>query len=140
MTGRPPLMDGVSGHAGLFATCTDLERFCRLWLNNGTLDGQRLLSPAIVRTATRNQTGLPWSRGYGWVLQPNPLWPAAELCSLQAYGHTGFTGTSMVIDPQHGIFAILLTNRVHPTRDGTLEKMSTVRARFHNAVWAALSK
>jgi CubicO group peptidase (beta-lactamase class C family) len=132
-------MGGVSGHAGLFATCADLERYCRLWLNEGTLEGTRLLSPAAVRAATRDRTGPPASRGFGWVLQPNPHWPSAELCSPGAYGHTGFTGTSLVIDPEAGTFAVLLTNRVHPTREGTLEKIVSVRARFHNAVWAALS-
>jgi CubicO group peptidase (beta-lactamase class C family) len=132
-------MGGVSGHAGLFATCADLERYCRLWLNEGTLEGTRLLSPAAVRAATHDRTGPPASRGFGWVLQPNPHWPSAELCSPGAYGHTGFTGTSLVIDPEAGTFAVLLTNRVHPTRQGTLEKIVSVRARFHNAVWAALS-
>jgi serine-type D-Ala-D-Ala carboxypeptidase len=132
-------MGGVAGHAGLFATCAGLERYCRLWLNEGTLDGTRLLSPAAVRAATRDRTSPPASRGFGWVLQPNPLWPSADLCSPRAYGHTGFTGTSMVIDPEEGLFAVLLTNRVHPTREGTLEKIVAVRARFHNAVWAALS-
>ncbi|MGH2353583.1 MAG: serine hydrolase domain-containing protein [Chloroflexota bacterium] len=137
--GTAALMGGVSGHAGLFSTCQDLERYCRLWLRLGELDGRRVLSPGSVRAATRNQTGLPWSRGFGWVLQPNPLWPSADLCSPAAYGHTGFTGTSMVVDPELGSFAILLTNRVHPTREDTLEKIVSVRACFHNAVWAALS-
>lgn len=138
--GTAALMGGASGHAGLFATCQDLERFCRLWLNAGLLEGRRLLSPATVRAATRPQTGaLPICRGFGWVLQPNPLWPSADLCSPHSYGHTGFTGTSIVVDPELGVFAILLTNRIHPTRDATLEKIVSVRARFHNAVWAALS-
>ena len=134
------LQGGVSGHAGLFATCGDLERFCRAWLGGGELDGRRFLSGAAVAAATRDQTGHgERRRGYGWVLQPNPLWPPADLCSPEAYGHTGFTGTSVVIDPHHGIFAVLLTNRIHPTREGTVEQIATVRARFHNAIWAALS-
>ncbi len=132
---------GIAGHAGLFATCRDLERFCRFWLGAGQREGQRVLSPATIAAATRDQTGLfgPHPhRGLGWVLQPNPQWPGADLCSPAAYSHTGFTGTSLVIDPQAGRFVVLLTNRVHPSRDnGSQERVGVVRARFHNAVWAA---
>jgi CubicO group peptidase (beta-lactamase class C family) len=132
-------LGGVSGHAGLFATCADLERFCRLWLGQGHLEGRRFLSPATVRAATRDHTGGEARRGLGWVLQPNPLWVPADLCSPAAYSHTGFTGTSLLLDPEPGIFAVLLTNRVHPTREGgSAAAVRAVRARFHNAVWAAL--
>ena len=62
-----------------------------------------------------DQPGSVSRRGLGWVLQPNPFWVPADLCSPQAYGHTGFTGTSLLLDPVAGIFAVLLTNRVHPT-------------------------
>ena len=138
-------MGGVSGHAGLFATCADLERFCRAWLGLGQVDGVRLLSPAAVRAATRDQTGPAGARsgsrrGLGWVLQPNPLWVPADLCSPTAYSHTGFTGTSLLLDPQADVFAVLLTNRVHPTRGGdSPARIRALRARFHNAVWAALA-
>jgi CubicO group peptidase (beta-lactamase class C family) len=137
-------LGGVCGHAGLFSTCQDLERFCRMWLGGGVLDGRRFLSEATVRAATRDQTG--WRhparrRGLGWVLQPNPLWVPADLCSPAAYSHTGFTGTSLLIDPEYDLFTVLLTNRVHPTRgDQSAERIRTVRARFHNAVWAALAR
>jgi CubicO group peptidase (beta-lactamase class C family) len=74
------------------------------------------------------------------VLQPNPFWVPADLCSPQAYGHTGYTGTSLLLDPVAGIFAVLLTNRVHPSREnGSAGAVREVRARFHNAVWAALA-
>lgn len=130
---------GVSGHAGLFSTTHDLARFCRLWLGKGTVDGVRLLSPATVAAATRDQTRLDQRRGLGWVLQPNSYWVPADLCSPAAYSHTGFTGTSLLLDPEYDLFAVLLTNRVHPTRgDQSAERIRTVRARFHNALWAAL--
>jgi CubicO group peptidase (beta-lactamase class C family) len=93
-----------------------------------------------VRAATRDQTGLGQRRGLGWVLPGNPYWVPADLCSPVAYSHTGFTGTSLVIDPDVGAFAVLLTNRVHPTRGGdSAERIKRVRASFHNAVWAALT-
>ena len=139
------LLGGVSGHAGLFAPCADLERFCRLWLGEGRLPGGdggaggRLLSPATVRLATSDQTGGASRRGLGWVLQPNPFWVPADLCSPRAYSHTGFTGTSLLIDPGAGLFAVLLTSRVHPTRENNSAGAAReVRGRFHNAVWGAL--
>jgi CubicO group peptidase (beta-lactamase class C family) len=133
-------LGGVAGHAGLFATCADLERFCRLWLGRGRLDGVRHLSPATVDVATRDQTGGDRRRGLGWVLQPNPFWVPADLCSPRAYSHTGFTGTSLLIDPQPGVFVVLLTNRVHPSREpATAAAVREVRGRFHNAVLAAVS-
>ena len=143
---------GVAGHAGLFSTCQDLERYCRMWLGGGRLDGapsgEPFLSGATVGAATRDQTGgapdgegRPARRGLGWVLLPNPRWAGGELCSPAAFGHTGFTGTSLFVDPQEGVFTVLLTNRVHPTRDGgSLERVESLRARFHNAVSAALSQ
>jgi CubicO group peptidase (beta-lactamase class C family) len=139
------LLGGVAGHAGLFAPCADLERFCRLWLGGGRLDaaggpgGGRLLSPVTVRLATSDQTGGAYRRGLGWVLQPNPFWVPADLCSPLAYSHTGFTGTSLLIDPLAGLYAVLLTNRVHPTRENNSAGAAReVRGRFHNAVWGAL--
>jgi CubicO group peptidase (beta-lactamase class C family) len=134
------LLGGVAGHAGLFAPCADLERFCRLWLGEGRLDtAGRLLSPATVRLATSDQTGGAYRRGLGWVLRPNPFWVPADLCSPGAYSHTGFTGTSLLIDPLAGLYAVLLTNRVHPTRENNSAGAARdVRGRFHNAVWGAL--
>ena len=136
-------LGGVAGHAGLFASLADLERYCRMWLGGGQIEGQRLLSGASVAAATRDQThGIdPRSRrGLGWVLQPNGYWPAADLASLSSYSHTGFTGTSLVIDPERGVYAVLLTNRVHPTRAGdSADRIRTVRARFHNAAWSELT-
>ncbi|HEU5318909.1 MAG TPA: serine hydrolase domain-containing protein [Chloroflexota bacterium] len=141
------LSGGVAGHAGLFSTCADLERFCRVWLGGGTLDGVGLLSAATVDAATRDQTGgatspegLPAHRGLGWSVPPNPRWHGGDACSPRSYGHTGFTGTSLLLDPERGVYAVLLTNRVHPTREGgSAERLSELRRRFHNAVWRALA-
>lgn len=131
-------LGGVSGHAGLFSTCADLARFCQMWLGGGELDGERFLSRATILAATRDQTGLAQRRGLGWVLQPNPFWVPADLCSPRAYSHTGFTGTSLLLDPEFDRFAVLLTNRVHPSREqGSAERIRLVRGRFHDAVWAS---
>jgi CubicO group peptidase (beta-lactamase class C family) len=138
---------GVAGHAGLFSTCGDLERFCLAWLRRGETDGGRFLAPVTVAEATRDQTagghdpaGRPARHGLGWMLLPHPRWLGAELCSPAAYSHTGFTGTSLFVDPVYGVWVILLTNRVHPSRaDPSLQRVTAVRARFHNAVMAALA-
>lgn len=129
-------MGGVAGHAGLFSTASDLALYAQMWLNRGSLGSARVLSPATVELATRNHTqGLNECRGLGWALNCRPC-SCGDLMSPKAYGHTGFTGTSLWIDPAYELSVILLTNRVHPTR----ENQCLLRARrlIHNAVVASL--
>lgn len=135
--------DGVAGHAGLFAPAADLFRYCRMWLNGGEYNGVRILPEALVAEATTNHTFYddPTDvRGYGWRLLPPPGSPEANPdsgrgLSQRAFGHTGFTGTSIWMDPERDLTVILLTNRVHPTV--TNEYMST-RAAFNAAIVDAL--
>src|SRR5690606_2035000 len=114
-------MGGVSGNAGLFATAEDLARFARMILSRGALGGDgagsRLFSEAVVTEAARDHTPrLNESRGLGWVVKgAHPHSAAGDLFSAQSFGHTGFTGTSLWFDPVRDLFAILLTNSVHPT-------------------------
>lgn len=130
-------MGGVSGNAGLFATAEDLARFALMLLGKGRLGERRVLSAAALREATRDHTGhLGESRGLGWVVKGlSARSSAGDLFSPESFGHTGFTGTSLWIDPVRGIFAVLLTNRVHPTRAN--DAHIRLRALFHNAVAAA---
>lgn len=132
-------MGGVSGNAGLFATAEDLCRFAVMLLQKGRLGERRLLSPAAIQEATRDHTGhLGASRGLGWIVKgAAPKSSAGDLFSPESFGHTGFTGTSLWIDPVRGIFAVLLTNRVHPTRAN--DAHIRLRPLFHNAVAAAVS-
>ena len=112
-------MDGVAGHAGLFTTAADLARFSRMLLAGGQLDGVRILREASVKEMTRVQTDGSNRRGLGWDLDssfsgPRGRWfPAGT-----SYGHTGFTGTSMWLDPGTKTFVIFLANRVHPDGKG----------------------
>ena len=112
-------MDGVAGHAGLFTTASDLARFCRMLLGGGQLDGVRILSAASVAEMTRVQTDGSNRRGLGWDLDssfsgPRGRWfPAGT-----SYGHTGFTGTSLWLDPSTQTFVLFLSNRVHPDGKG----------------------
>jgi len=109
-------MDGVAGHAGLFTTAADLARFARFLLNLGELEGVRLVSPLTVRKFTEAQTPLHQSvlRGLGWDIDSPFSGNRGELFPIGSYGHTGFTGTSIWIDPSTRAYVILLANSVHP--------------------------
>lgn len=112
-------MGGVAGHAGLFTTASDLARYARMLLNEGELDGVRLLKPETVKLMTRVQTGedVDARRGFGWDIDSSYSRPRGRLFPVGSFGHTGFTGTCMWIDPFSKTFWIFLSNRVHP--DGT---------------------
>jgi len=130
-------LGGASGHAGLFSTAGDLAKYAAMWLAGGRIgeSGERLISQAAAEAATRCGTpGLPANRGLGWVLKGDPWDASGDWMSPSSYGHTGFTGTSLWMDPARDCFAVLLTNRVHYGRDGSVARL---RACFHNAVAAA---
>jgi CubicO group peptidase (beta-lactamase class C family) len=127
---------GLAGHAGLFSVAADLVRFGRALLRGGALGRARVLPPGVVAEATRRQTshaaGDP--RGLGWALKGCAF--VGTKASTGAFGHTGFTGTSVVVDPAGDALIVLLTNRVHPRADNTA--ILDFRARFHDAVFDAL--
>ncbi len=127
--------DGVSGHAGLFSTADDLARVARMWLNAGVLDGVRIASAQSVALFTTVQDSLLSGRALGWET-PNGTNSAGHRLSARAYGHTGFTGTSIWIDPSRDLFLILLTNRVNPTREN--RRIGAVRAALADAVAGAV--
>ncbi len=105
-------MGGVAGHAGLFGTADDLAIFAQMMLNGGVYEGTRIVSDSTVRLFTQRAAG---SRALGWEMAEGRH-GAGEYLSPSAYGHVGFTGTSLWIDPQRDMFVILLTNRVHAAR------------------------
>ncbi|NDF54072.1 MAG: serine hydrolase, partial [Proteobacteria bacterium] len=135
-------LNGVAGHAGLFAPIGDVARLAMMWAREGTVDGVRCLKRVSVKAAIRDHTS--WisprsARGLGWVRSPNPFWAPADLASPASYGHTGFTGTSVLIDPELDAWVVLLTNRVHPTRHGdSPTRIRALRAAVQNASIAAL--
>ena len=112
------LLGGVSGHAGLFSTGADLVRFARLYLNGGELEGVRVFQTETIRRFTTVQRAGFSNRALGWEV-PTGGNSAGRLMRAPAFGHTGFTGTSLWIDPANDRFVILLTNRVNPTRERT---------------------
>jgi uncharacterized protein YbbC (DUF1343 family)/CubicO group peptidase (beta-lactamase class C family) len=115
-------MGGVAGHAGLFTTASDLARFARMMLDGGELGGVRLFTPETVRLMTEVQTPdlIPARRGLGWDIDSGYSRPRGNLFPLGSYGHTGFTGTCLWIDPFSRTFYIFLSNRVHPDGKGNV--------------------
>ena len=112
-------MDGVAGHAGLFTTTKDLARFCRMILGGGQLDGVRIVSAATVAEMTRIQNDGSDRRGLGWDIDSRFSGPRGRWFPAGAsFGHTGFTGTSLWIDPSTRAFVIFFSNRVHPEGKG----------------------
>ena len=109
-------MGGVAGHAGLFSTADDLARFAQMMLNGGELDGVRLFSPLTIQKFTEPQSppDQPILRGLGWDIDSPHSGNRGELFPIGSYGHTGFTGTSIWIDPSTKTYVILLANSVHP--------------------------
>src|SRR5439155_14901790 len=111
---RSAAMGGVAGHAGLFATADDLARYARMLLRGGELDGKRVLSPLGVRLMTPPVPVPGGKRSRGWDVDTSYSAPRGDLLPRgEGYGHTGFTGTSIWIDPPSRTAAIVLTNRVH---------------------------
>ena len=113
------ILGGVAGHAGLFSTARDLSRFASMMVRNGRYDGGQFLKPATIGLFTTVVDTSFSTRALGWDTRnpfPEPS-SAGDYFGPRSYGHTGFTGTSIWIDPDHRVFVILLTNRVYPTRE-----------------------
>lgn len=115
-------MGGVAGHAGLFTTASDLARFARMLLANGELDGARILKPETVQLMTSVQTpsSITGRRGLGWDIDTSYSGPRGKWLPIGSFGHTGWTGGSLWIDPFSKTFVIFLSNRNHPTESGNV--------------------
>ncbi len=128
-------MGGVAGHAGMFSTAPDLAAFCQMLLNGGIYAHQRLLKRATLSLFTAPQPLAANTYTLGWMV-PTPGSSSGRHFSAHSFGHLGFTGTSIWIDPDRQLFVILLTNRVYPTRAN--DKIAAVRPAIHDAVIEAL--
>ena len=115
-------MGGVAGHAGLFTTASDLARYSRMLLNHGRLGGVRIFKPETVELMTTVQTppAMRDKRGLGWDIDTGFSGPRGNLFPVGSYGHTGWTGGSIWIDPASGTFVIFMSNRNHPTEAGNV--------------------
>jgi CubicO group peptidase (beta-lactamase class C family) len=129
-------LGGVSGNAGLFGTAGDLAAFAQMLLNGGIYAHHRLLARTTIQEFTARQVVGDSARTLGWDVPTPPNSAAGHYLSASAYGHTGFTGTSLWIDPERDLFVVLLTNRVNPTRAN--EQIRQVRPAVHDAILQAL--
>ena len=130
-------LGGVAPHAGLFATARSLVPFAQMWLAGGTAGGRRVFdSDTVRRFSRRAHLVTDSSRAPGWDT-PAPGSSCGRRCSPASFGHTGFTGTSLWIDPAQDLFVVLLTNRVHPTRDNA--RLAELRPSFHDLLIDALT-
>jgi beta-N-acetylhexosaminidase len=126
---------GVSGHAGVFSTSPDLAAFCQMLLNGGVYAHKRILKRSTIAEFTVPQPLAKNTRTLGWVV-PTEGSSSGHYFSSHSYGHTGFTGTTIWIDPDRQVFVVLLTNRVNPTREN--HKIAEVRPAVHDAIMKAL--
>ncbi|MBL8138779.1 MAG: DUF1343 domain-containing protein [Acidobacteria bacterium] len=131
-------MGGVAGHAGLFSTARDMTRFARMLLGGGALGPRRVLAPLTVAKmiAPATPAGLPSTRGLGWDLDTSFSSNRGELMPVGSFGHTGFTGTSLWVDPRTKLFVIFLSSRLHPDGNGDV---GAVRARIATIAASALT-
>src|SRR5262245_7376718 len=129
-------MNGVAGHAGLFSTVDDLFKYCQMILNGGQYNGVRVLSPLTIAEMTRprlvSATGA--TRGLGWDINSSYSTNRGEIFPLGSFGHTGFSGTSIWIDPASQMFVVFLSNRVHPDGKGDV---ATLRGRVSSIAAAS---
>lgn len=131
------LLNGVSGNAGLFSTAPDIAVFCQMILNKGFYNGKQYIKASTIDEWTKKQTKQS-SRGLGWDTNDEGETAAWKKFSFTSIGHTGFTGTSVFIDKERDLFAIILTNRVYPTRDNN--KLTKIRHIVHDEIINAIEK
>ena len=131
-------MGGVAGHAGLFSTADDLSIYCQMILNGGEYGGVRILSPLSVAVMTRPRAVMDngSARGLGWDIASTFSTNRGDLFPLGSFGHTGFTGTSIWIDPASESFIVFLSNRVHPDGKGDV---ASLRGRVAAIVAASIT-
>lgn len=121
---RANYLGGIAGHAGLFSTAQDMAVYAQMMLNRGRYQDVRILSPRGVAVMTDSYQSGSSLRGLGWDKQSTFSTNRGELFTEQAFGHSGFTGTSLWIDPGLDLFVIVLSNRVHPDGKGLINPVS----------------
>ena len=133
---RSRALGGVAGHAGLFSTDRDLGRYCRMLLGRGVLDGVRVLSEASVAEMLRVRWSSDGSdgRALGWDVDTRFSSPRGPFARGRSFGHTGFTGTSLWIDPAANAYAVLLSSRLHPDGEGSATPARRALARAFGAL------
>jgi serine-type D-Ala-D-Ala carboxypeptidase len=128
-------LNGEGGNSGLFGTASGIMKLLDIISSEGSLEGQQILSPSVCSDMTTCQTKtLRPKRAAGFLMQNTDTF-AGDLYSKQSFGHTGFTGTSVWIDPVQDIKVVTLTNRVHFGREKTTESIKTFRKELHSLIY-----
>lgn len=125
------LLDGVAGHAGLFSTAEDISHLLQMLIDDGTYNGKRLINRETIELFTKKSSAKS-TRALGWDTKSKTGSSAGDLFDLSSFGHTGFTGTSIWVDPTRKLFVIFLTNRIYPSRNN--KKLYKIRPALHNAI------
>lgn len=125
------MLNGVAGHAGLFSTASDIAKLMAVLVNEGKCNGKTFINSETVKLFTTRYSDQS-SRALGWDTKSETGSSAGDFFSPNSFGHTGYTGTSVWVDPERKLFVVFLTNRVYPTRENT--KILKVRPELHNAV------
>ncbi|MEZ5307519.1 MAG: DUF1343 domain-containing protein [Pyrinomonadaceae bacterium] len=129
-------MDNVAGHAGLFSTVDDLAELCDMFLRDGMLRGRRVLSEATIAEMRRpRKAAAAGFRALGWDVETRFSSNRGDLFPFGSFGHTGFTGTSVWMDPASGVFVVFLSNRVHPDGKGNV---TDIRGKVANIVASSI--
>ncbi len=138
------MLNGLSGHAGLFGTAGDLAKLAQMYLNGGNYGGERFISEATLREFARCQFCESGNRrGIGFdkpMIQPTAGGSSARDASPASFGHSGFTGTFVWMDPQTNLLYIFLSNRVYPTRNNPRLSSMNVRTNIHQAIYDAMQE
>jgi uncharacterized protein YbbC (DUF1343 family)/CubicO group peptidase (beta-lactamase class C family) len=134
---RARLLGGVAGHAGLFSTAADLGRLCRMLVDGGALNGTRVFKAATVQSMWTRTADGSGSRALGWDVSSVFARSMLPFFPVESPIHTGFTGTSVMIEPRTGTYVVLLTNRVHPNGGGAA-KIRELRVRVAAAIGSTL--
>ncbi|MCA9049516.1 MAG: beta-lactamase family protein, partial [Planctomycetaceae bacterium] len=121
---RAYALGGVAGHAGLFSTANDLAKYCAMMINGGERNGVRVLKPETVSLMTAPVQVSSGTRGLGWDIRSSYSSNRGDFFTKSAFGHGGFTGTAMWIDPPQELFVIFLSNRVHPDGNGSVNSLA----------------
>ena len=121
---RAHLLGGIAGHAGLFSTAQDLAVYAQMMLNNGAYGGRRVLQPETVARMTRRYQVPGGWRGLGWDVRTGYSSNRGDLLSERAFGHGGFTGTVLWIDPGQELFVVFLSTRLHPDGNGSVNRLA----------------
>ncbi|QDV15837.1 Esterase EstB [Gimesia panareensis] len=130
-------LGGVAGHAGLFSTAEDLAVYAQMMLNQGSYKGAQVLKPETIDIMTRGYPVVDDIRGLGWDSLSRYSSNRGDLFSRRAFGHGGFTGTAIWMDPAQDLFVIFLSNRVHPDGKGSVNSLA---GRIGTIAAAAITK